>query len=377
MDSRKAEPQPEPEPEPAAALPSPVPSPAPSPAPAPSPSLLGLPSPPSAAVRSSASGVEVRFGADALPAVPAAALPSVPPQLPARSDVEAALGRNLDRGAQTLAGLLSGATAVLNGTSDVRTALPQLAPVADALTPVAGAVSVAVAAQIQQAKANGAHNIEQAKLLLEALRAAMLGSLATPAGAGAGSGGGGGGAAGAGGAQVQLMLRTPAVRGRLLAVLGSPAALQACLASEEIRTAVVPLLSAEGAVAALLADPEIGPLVRQEACTAILLADPDIGPALRQALEAPAAGDDILEAALVESEAYTPAEGAPRQPAPQPAGNPLAAVTGMGFGEEEAAVALVECGGDAARAIERLLAAAAHQPAPSSSEPCLVAEVVD
>ena len=363
MDGRKAEPQPEPEPEPAAALPSPAPAPSPSP----------LPSPPSA-VRSSASGVEVRFGADALPAVPAAALPSVPPQLPARRDVVAALGRNLDRGAQALAGLLSGATAVLNGTSDVRTALPQLAPVADALTPVAGAVGVAVAAQIQQAKANGAHNIEQAKLLLEALRAAMLGSLATPAGAG--NGGGGGGAAGAGGAQVQLILRTPAVRGRLLAVLGSPAALQACLATGEVRSAVVPLLSAEGAVAALLADPEIGPLVRQEACMAILLADPDIGPALRQAVAAPAAGDDILEAALIESEAYTPAEGAPRQPAPQPAGNPLAAVTGMGFGEEEAAVALVECGGDAARAIERLLAAAA-QPAPSSSEPCLVAEVVD
>ena len=118
---------------------------------------------------------------------------------------------------------------------------------------------------------------------------------------------------------VQAMLADPAGKQQLVMALQSPPVLQMALAMPEMRAAIVPLLSSDAAVAALLDDAEITLLLSEGAPGRdVLLADPDIGPVVRRALPGPAAGaqdraesgaedgDDILDAALAESEVYIP-----------------------------------------------------------------------
>lgn len=132
-------------------------------------------------------------------------------------------------------------------------------------------------------------------------------------------------AVGLGVAPVQAMLASPAEKQQLLMALQSPPVLQMALATPQIRTFIVPLLSDDAAVATLLADAEIALLLSEGAPgRELLLSDPDIGPVLRRASAAfPAVGggaagrrdttahtedgDDILDAALAASEIYTPA----------------------------------------------------------------------
>lgn len=134
-------------------------------------------------------------------------------------------------------------------------------------------------------------------------------------------------AVGLGVAPVQAMLASPAEKQQLLMALQSPPVLQMALATPQIRTVIVPLLSDDAAVATLLADAEIALLLSEGAPgRELLLSDPDIGPVLRRASAAFPAGvgggatgrrdttaheedgrDDILDAALAASEIYTPA----------------------------------------------------------------------
>ena len=113
-------------------------------------------------------------------------------------------------------------------------------------------------------------------------------------------------------------MASPGEKQQLVMALQSPPILQMALATPQIRAFIVPLLSDDTAVTALLADAEIATLLSEGApAREVLLSDPDIGPVLRRAsggggregeTEALAQdGDDILDAALEASEMYTPA----------------------------------------------------------------------